>query len=114
MNLVASLSEAIRQAPSVSCSVMAGAPLASPDDLADAIYRRFTFLRTEREPDGATRVVFRSRGEQVAYEFVVEVGCVLPREIRRIERPGAAPETATCSWEAPRRGAADLPPRTEP
>jgi hypothetical protein len=114
MNLAVSLSEEIRRAPSMACAGWIGEEFASRNELADGIYRRFTLLGVESEPGDGTRVMFGARGETVRLEFVVEAGTLLPREIRRIERPGAAPDVAMCAWEAPRQGAGGLPPRSEP
>ena len=114
VNLAVSLSDAIRRAPSMSCTGMDEASLASRGTLAEAIYRRWTLRRVEREVGDGLRVVFGSGPENVLFELVLDGGTLLPREIRRIVRPGAAPDVAACTWEAPGHGAEGLPPRTEP
>jgi hypothetical protein len=114
MNLSISLSETLRRVSVMSCTGMAGGALASPDDLADAVYRQWVLVGTEPEPGDGTRVVFHSRAEAARWELLVDGGTLLPHEIRRIERPGAAPDVATCAWEEPREGAAGIPRRIGP
>ena len=114
VNLAVSLSEAIRRASSMACVGWVGEEFASRDGLADGVYRRLTFLGVENEPEDGSRLVFGSGGGTVRFEFVVEGGSLLPREIRRVDRPGAAPEAATCVWGGPRQDAGGLRPRSEP
>ncbi len=114
INLSISFSEAVRGASSMSCAPMAGAPLASPDDLADAIYRGWTLVRVEPTHGNGTRAVFRSRSDEVMYELVVEGGTWLPREIRRIQRPDEAPEIARCEWGTLQGGETHSSPRSSP
>lgn len=108
IQLSVSLFRALRGVSSLRCTGMTDPALASPETLAESVYRRWVPVGARPGVSGDLVATYRSAQTAADYELVLDGATLLPREVRRSEGPAHTTEAA-CTWTTPAASGGDEP-----